>query len=139
MIGMKAEAGSRSSTIVSAAFQMGLAAHRRERLYDIERKDALQEAAAAKFSEKVEIIADDSLLETFPACFPAEVEVAAAGKTLRKRITATLGDPARPLDDAQLKAKAERVLRWIVGAPPAASLVDLGLAGLEDKAACRRL
>ncbi len=139
MIGMKAEAGSRSSTIVSAAFQIGLAAYRRERLYDIERANALDEAAAVKLTERIEITADESLLDSFPASYPAEVEVMARGKSLRRRVTATLGDPARPLDDAQLKAKAERVLSRIDGAPAAAPLVDLGLAGLGDTAACRAL
>lgn len=139
MIGMKAEPGSRSSTIVSAAFQMGLAAYRRERLYDIERANATQDADALNFASKVEIAADKSLLDAFPACYPAEIEVVAGGKTLRKRVTAALGDPARPLDDAQLKDKAERVLQWMPGAPAAGPIVDLGLAGLKDKAACKLL
>jgi 2-methylcitrate dehydratase PrpD len=139
MISTAAEAGSRSSTIVSAAFQMGLAAYRRERLYDIERTDALAETAAVKFTQKVEITADESLLDMFPAAFPADVEVMARGRNLRRRVTATLGDPARPLDDAQIMIKAERVLSQMDGAPPAAPLVALGLAGLDDAAACKAL
>ena len=39
---------SRASTIVSAAFQMGLAAYRRERLYDIERADAMDGEGGAR-------------------------------------------------------------------------------------------
>ena len=73
---------------------MGLAVYRRERLYDIERDDAMNETAALAFAGKVEIVADESLLEFFPATFPAEVEVTAGGKTLRKRVTAAYGDPA---------------------------------------------
>jgi 2-methylcitrate dehydratase PrpD len=91
------------------------------------------------FAAKVEITADESLLETFPACFPAEVEVTAAGQVLRKRVTAALGDPDRPLDDAQLLQKAERVLSRMEGAPAAENLVALGLAGLQDRAACQRI
>jgi 2-methylcitrate dehydratase PrpD len=139
MIAMKAEAGSRSSTIVSAAFQMGLAAYRRERLYDIARDDVLPDAAVEAFVAKVEITADEALLETFPACFPAEVEVTATGQVLRQRVTAALGDPDRPLDDAQLLQKAERVLSRMEGAPAAENLVALGLAGLQDRAACQRI
>ena len=133
MIATKAEAGSRASTIVSAAFQMGLAIHRRERLYDIERADAMAETAALEFAGKVEIAADESLLEFFPACFPAEVEVFAGGQALRKRVTAAYGDPAHPLDDAKLRYKAERILGT------SGSLVGIGLAGLDSVDGCKAL
>ena len=102
MIAMKAEAGARASTILSVAFQIGLAAYHRERLYDIERADAMAETKALALAGKVEIVADESLLEFFPANFPAEVEVTAGGKTLRKRVTAAAGDPGRQIDDAAL-------------------------------------
>jgi 2-methylcitrate dehydratase PrpD len=138
MISMKAEAGVRSSTIVSAAFQLGLAAYRRERLYDIERSDVLGEEAAARFAQKVEITADESLLEPFPRAWPAEVEVEAGGKLMRQRVVEALGDPARPLDDAQLAEKAGKVLQRLQDAPAAADIVALGLAALTDHAACRR-
>jgi 2-methylcitrate dehydratase PrpD len=139
MIGIKAEAGARSSTILSVAFQMGLAAYRRERLYDIARAAVLPDSAVEALAAKVEIIADESLLEPFPASFPAEVEVTASGQVLRKRITASLGDPDRPLDDAQLMHKAERVFQRMEGAPAAKELIAIGLAGLQDEAACKIL
>jgi 2-methylcitrate dehydratase PrpD len=139
MIATKAEAGSRSSTIVSAAFQMGLAACQRRRLYDVERDNATQETDAVEFAAKVEIVPDEVLSATFPVCYPAEVEVVIGGRTTRKRITAAQGDPSRPLDDARLKDKAERVLRQLDTSLPAASLVAIGLAGLNDRAACERL
>jgi 2-methylcitrate dehydratase PrpD len=138
MIAMKAEAGARSSTIVSAAFQMGLAAYRRERLYDIERADVVRDAAVA-FAAKVEIAADEALLEYFPANFPAEIEVTAGGQVSRQRITAASGDPERPLDDAALLDKAERVSQQMSGAFDAKKLVTLGLDGLQDKTACKAL
>jgi 2-methylcitrate dehydratase PrpD len=138
MIAMKAEAGARSSTIVSAAFQMGLAAYARERLYDIERADVIGDKIVS-FADKVEIVADETLLEFFPACYSAEIEVGANGQVLRKRVTAALGDPARPLDDAQLRDKAERVSQQMGDAFDAKTLITLGLAGLQDKAACKTL
>src|SRR3954466_14751476 len=88
MIATKPEAGARSSTIVSAAFQLGLAAFRRERLYDIERASAMQETAVLALAGKVEVVPDESLLPDFPAHFPAEIEVSAKGTIHRKRITA---------------------------------------------------
>jgi 2-methylcitrate dehydratase PrpD len=132
MIATKPEAGVRASTIVSAAFQIGLAACHRERLYDIERADAMTETAALALASKVEIVPDDSLLEFFPATFPAEVEVVAGGKTLRKRVTTAAGDPGRPLDDAALTDKTKRILGQ-------SSIFDIGSAGLNSSEGCKRM
>ena len=134
MVATKAEAGARASTIVSAAFQMGLAAYRRERLYDIERADAMQEKAALALAGKVEIVADESLLEFFPATFPAEVEVVANGQTVRKRVTAANGDPGRALDDAAVADKARRIL-----GNASAEIVAAGLGGFKNDESCKRL
>jgi 2-methylcitrate dehydratase PrpD len=139
MIATKAEAGARASTIVSAAFQMGLAACRRDRLYDIERADAMAETAALAVAGKVEIVADDTLLELFPANFPAEVEISTGGKTLRKRVTAAAGDPGRALDDAALRLKAAKVLSYLPDSPPPDAIMTIGLAGFDSDAACREL
>ncbi len=141
MIAMKPGLDSRSSTIVSAAFQMGLAAHRRERLYDIERAEALLEHDAMAFADKVDISADESLMEAFPASYPAEIDVTAGGKMLRRRVTAAYGDPTRPLDDAALLLKAERV--WATpllhGRSRAKTIVALGMAALQNRESCKRL
>ncbi len=139
MIATKPEAGSRSSTIVSAAYQLGLAAFRRERLYDIERANAMQDTAVLTIAGKVEIVPDDSLLPDFPANFPAEIEVSAGGKTHRKRVTAAFGDPSRPLDDAQLKDKADRIFAQAGSTRPGSGLIEIGLAGLQDRDSCRML
>ena len=134
MIAMKAEAGARASTIVSATFQMGLAAYHRERLYDIERADAMKEMAALALAGKVEIVGDESLLEFFPATFPAEVEVTAGAKTLRKRVTAAAGDPGRGLDDAALADKARRIL-----GTASTEFVQAGLNGFRSEDSCKCL
>ena len=70
MVATKAEAGARASTIVSAAFQMGLAAYHRERLYDIERADAMKEKAALALAGKVEIVADEISVGILPGDIP---------------------------------------------------------------------
>jgi 2-methylcitrate dehydratase PrpD len=139
MIAMKAAAGSRSSTLVSVAFQLGLAAERRPRLYDIERSDVTEDAVVQKFAQLVEVIPDENLLADFPASWPAEIEVDAGDQIFRRRVTATAGDPSRPLDDAQLLQKARRVFAQL-GEPAAAGrLVELGLKGLDDKDTCKKL
>jgi 2-methylcitrate dehydratase PrpD len=139
MIATRAEAGVRSSTIVSAAFQLGLAASNRERLFDIERADVMAESSAAEFVQKVEIIADETLLDVYPACWPAELEVTAGGRILRKKVTAAAGDPQRPLDEAYLKQKAQRVFAQLHDSRSGAALVDIGLHGLQHRDACKTL
>src|SRR5262249_28030989 len=134
MVAMKPEAGARASTIVSAAFQIGLAAYRRERLYDIERADAMDEKAALALAGKVEIVADESLLEFFQATFPAEVEGTANGKTQRRRVTAANGDPGRALDDAAFADKAKCIL-----GNKSAEIVEAGLDGFRSEESCKRL
>jgi hypothetical protein len=54
-------------------------------------------------------------------------------------VTAALGDPERPLDNAQLHDKAERVAQQMSGAFDAKGLVAIGLAGLQDQASCKRV
>jgi 2-methylcitrate dehydratase PrpD len=139
MIATKAEAGSRSSTLVSVAFQLGLAAERRQRLYDVERGDVMQEVAAQKFAQLVEVVADESLLADFPASWPAEIEVDAGDQVFRRRVTAAAGDPSRPLDDAQLLTKARRVFAQLGDPAVAGRLVDIGLKGFDDKGSCKQL
>jgi 2-methylcitrate dehydratase PrpD len=134
MVAMKPEAGARASTIVSASFQIGLAAYHRERLYDIERADAMDEKAALALAGKVEIVADEALAEFFPATFPAEVEVVANGKPVRQRVTAANGDPGRQLDDAALADKARRIL-----GPAAAEPIQAGLEGFKSDDGCKRM
>jgi len=137
MVSTKPETGSRSSTIVSAAYQLGLAAVQRERLYDIERASVFEDVLA--FAGKVTVVPDEELLADFPASFPAEIEVSAKGTLHRKRVTAALGDPSRPLDDAQLKDKANRVFAQAGATRAGSSVIELGLAGLQDRDACKAL
>jgi 2-methylcitrate dehydratase PrpD len=137
MVSTKPETGSRSSTIVSAAYQLGLAALRRERLCDVERASTMQDVLA--FAGKVAVVPDEGLLPDFPASFPAEIEVSAKGTLHRKRVTAALGDPSRPLDDAQLKDKADRVFKQAGATRAGSSLIELGLAGLQDRDSCKAL
>jgi 2-methylcitrate dehydratase PrpD len=139
MVSTKPEAGSRSSTIVSAAYQLGLAACRRERLYDIERASAVQDADVLAFAGKVAVVPDDGLLPDFPASFPAEIEVSTKGTLHRKRVTAALGDPSRPLDDDALKDKATQVFKQAGATRAGSRLIELGLAGLQDRASCKAL
>jgi 2-methylcitrate dehydratase PrpD len=123
---------------VSVAFQLGIAAKCRHRLYDIDRAEVMQEAAAQKFAQLVEVVPDESLLADFPALWPAEIEVDAGDQVFRRRISVAAGDPARPLDDAQLLQKARRVFTQLGEPATADGLVEYGLKGLDDRDSCKQ-
>jgi 2-methylcitrate dehydratase PrpD len=135
MVATKPEAASRSSTIISAGYQLGLAAFAREKLYDIDRTRL--ETLATELAGRTEVIADESLMEMFPRCFPAEVEVKASGRSHRRRITAATGDPSRHLDDDQVVTKAERICEQVNCARRASDLVRIGLEAFESEKSCK--
>jgi 2-methylcitrate dehydratase PrpD len=138
MIATRPEASSRSSTIVSAGYQLGLVAFARSSLCDVDRTGE-PHAAARAFADKIEIAADESLLEFFPACFPAKIEVIAGGRSFHKRITVALGDPPRPLDDQALERKAQCVLERAGCGQSASELISLGLHAFDDEDSCKAL
>ena len=136
MVAMKPEAGARASTIVSAAFQIGLAAYHRERLYDIERADAMDGERGARprrqgRDRRRRIACSNSSRRHFPA----EVEVTAGGKTLRKRVTAADGDPGRAARRRRARRQGEAHSRRGIGGDRS----QVGLDGFKNEDSCKRL
>lgn len=139
MISRKPAAGNRSSTMVSVAYQIGLALNRPDCLYDIDRKSVPFDGPAMDLCNKVEVVADESLASAFPARFPAAVTVKAGGKTYEQRVEDAEGDPGNRLDDAALGAKLHGVLDPLVGAGEAKKWIDAARAALGDAAAAKDL
>jgi 2-methylcitrate dehydratase PrpD len=140
MIGQKAQAGVRTSTLVSAARQLALLACAPARLYDVDRSEAVTDPAILGFEAKVEIVADAALTQYYPRSWPAEVEVTAAdGTTRRERVIEAAGDPGRPLGDEAHDDKAHRVLDRLIGRDAAGELIGIGRRAFEDESGCRAL
>jgi 2-methylcitrate dehydratase PrpD len=140
MIGQKAQAGVRTSTLVSAARQLAFLACAPARLYDVDRGEAVTDPAILGFEAKVEIVADAALTQYYPRSWPAEVEVTTAdGTTLRERVIEAAGDPGRPLGDEALDDKAHSVLDRLIGRDAAGRLIGIGRRGFEDEPGCRAL
>lgn len=139
MISARPEAGHRSSGVVSAPFQLALAALRPNERWRLDRTGLLADPALLDFSSRVRVVGDERLAARFPQAWPAEIVVRTSGGELRRTVTVAAGDPARPLSDDDVASKAHRVLDPLVG-PEAADLwVDTCRAALEDETACRRL
>jgi 2-methylcitrate dehydratase PrpD len=139
MISTRAEPGARQSTMVSVAHQIALAAIAADRLYDVDRSAAQENADVVAFAAKVEVAADPALEKFYPQHWPAEVEVEAGGEILRERIVEATGDPEYPLDGGAVAAKAHRVLDPLVGSARAAEWLKISGAALDDATACRTL
>jgi 2-methylcitrate dehydratase PrpD len=139
MISQKAQAGSRSSTLVSVARQLALRAYDPSRLLDVDRSETIVDPAILGFEAKVEVVADPDLAQYYPRRWPAELEVMASGAIMRERVVEAPGDPGRPLGDDEIAAKAHGVLDRLIGRDAAVALIEVGRHGLDDAAACGRL
>lgn len=139
MISQPINARNRSSGFVSAGFQMGLAAFRRDSLWDLDRGAVMDDADVLALAAKTKVVADADLQAEFPRRWPAAVSVKTGGAVRERRVIDVLGDPARRLDDAAVADKGRRVLAPLEGAARAEELTGLAARGLRDDASCESL
>ncbi len=127
MIAHRAAPGNRSSTLVSAGYQIALALLHPEAACDVARSALPFGEDVAALMDRVSVTADASpaLMAHFPARFPAAVTVTTANRLHERRIVESPGDPGRRLDDAALLGKIARVLA-------AAGLEDAAIVTLEE-------
>jgi 2-methylcitrate dehydratase PrpD len=133
MIGQRHTKG-RVERIINTSYQFALAAYHPELIDDVVRPDHSQDAKIAAFMPKVEIAPDPALAGYFPAVYPARVEVTLKnGENASLLVTDALGDPARPLSEADLLAKFHRLTDPVIGAGVAESVAKVALsAGTDD-------
>ena len=83
MISRRAVPGDRTSTLVSVAYQIALAALRPDAMYDVGRAAMPFDEKIAALAGRVAVRGDDApeLIAHFPTRFPAKVAVTAAGQT----------------------------------------------------------
>src|SRR5579871_5386666 len=139
MISARAVPGARQSTMVSVAHQIALAVLAPQRLYDVDRSAAGEDAAVAGLAAKIEVVPDATLEQFYPQHWPAEVEVDAGGQTLRHRVVAALGDPEHPLGAAAIDDKAHRVLDPLLSAARVDEWLGLCHGALDGVAQSERL
>jgi 2-methylcitrate dehydratase PrpD len=139
MIATRAEPGARQSTLVSVAYQIALAALAPERLYDVDRSTPAADTDVMQFAAKVEVMPEPALESFYPRHWPAEVEVEAGGKILKRRVVAAAGDPEHPLGRAAVDDKAHRVLDPMLGAARVDEWLALCHGALVDSAGCKNL
>ncbi|HEX4192106.1 MAG TPA: MmgE/PrpD family protein [Stellaceae bacterium] len=139
MIGQRHTKG-RVERIINTSYQFALAAYHPELIDDVVRPDHSQDAKIAAFMPKVEIAPDPTLASYFPAVYPARIEATLKnGETESVLVTDALGDPARPLSDADVLAKFHRLTDPIIGAGAAESVAKAALGAVSEDASLASL
>lgn len=139
MISRAALRGNRASTMVSAAYQIALAALRPDAMYDIARDEVPFDPEVTSLAGRVTVVADEALAAGFPRRFPASVAVREGGRRHERTVSEATGDPGRPLDDAAVAAKLERAARPVLNAGEIGRWIADVRRALADPAAARTL
>ncbi|HSV81876.1 MAG TPA: MmgE/PrpD family protein [Ramlibacter sp.] len=126
---------SRLASLVSAPWQLALAAYRPELLDDVARERFPDDSRLTAFAGRVKVHADHALNALYPAAFPARLVLRVNGNTHELLVTDSPGDPALPYDAPQLLAKARRML----GDGPGLAIVQAALRLPTDSTALRTL
>jgi 2-methylcitrate dehydratase PrpD len=100
---------SRLASLVSARWQLALAALRPELLDDVARTTWPQDARLESFASRVRVVPDPALDAMYPAAFPARLVVHAGARRIERLVSHGPGDPEMPFDAAQLLDKARRM------------------------------
>ena len=139
MIDREPPSASRLASMVSVRWQLALTALAPALLDDVRRAPTAQAQTLTQFAAKVQVRADADLDALYPAAWPAHLVVQTAGQRHELRVEDSTGDPALPMDRAQVQAKAWRV--W--GPSAEAELVSLAFAATSDadalQAVCEQL
>jgi len=125
-------AGNRVSSIVSAPYQLALAAYHPAGLYDIARDPFIMNEAIATLMAKVSVEADDGLDDHLPGCWPASVEVIADGHSETTLVLDAPGDPTRAFGHDDVAAKFHAGADRALGAAKVADWITLVCAALEE-------
>ena len=141
MISRIATPGDRTSTMISVAYQIALAAFRPDAMYDIGRTDMPFDGEIASLVDRIAVRADDSpgLLENFPARFPATIAIQTAGGIYERSVVEATGDPGRPLGDEALRTKIDRIMAIAGGNDAADIRFEAAGSALTDAASARSL
>jgi 2-methylcitrate dehydratase PrpD len=139
MISTSASPANRTSSIVSAAYQLALAARDPDGLYDISRESVDTSGPVAAFAALVKIDADPALAQHYPARWPARVEVETTNGAASEEVLDAPGDPGNPLDLAAVKAKFHKVADRMIGERETDAWIAAAERATEDDGALAEL
>jgi 2-methylcitrate dehydratase PrpD len=124
--------GNRISSIVSAPYQLALAAHHPAGFYDIARDPFVMNDMIAVLMAKVSVEGDAELDAHLPGCWPASVEVVTKDRSETTLVLDAPGDPALAFGHDKVAAKFHAGADRILGAAAVADWITLTCAALEE-------
>ena len=139
MISLQLDPHARGTAFVSAATQIATAALAPQSLYDVERREILNNPDIAEFAAKVVIIGDEELDLEFPEIWATEIEAQSSSGVVRSRIRDSIGSPSNRMNDGQLHAKYRKALDWFGEADRADDLIAIGLDMFRDYRSADRM
>jgi 2-methylcitrate dehydratase PrpD len=115
-------AGDRASHLTSLQYQMAVAALEPAAAADVGQARGALDPPLQAFMGRITVAADDTLLATYPAAWPARVTVTTAAGTHERAVSHVPGDPARPFGKADVAKKFSRFAGAVMGADAASAL-----------------
>ena len=113
MINIRGLPGGRMASIMSAPYQLALAAKYPRDLRDVARSVIHHEGDLSPFLEVVDVEADEGLEAAYPSAWPATVRVGTGSGIFERQIRNSKGDATDPFSWDEIAVKASEVGRCI--------------------------
>lgn len=107
--------GDRASYLTSLPYQLALAALQPGTVADLNLKTDISPSEIQSFMARVKVVGDETLLTDYPARWPARVVVTAPSGRRESRVDHVPGDPARPLQRADIDNKFRAFVSPLIG------------------------
>src|SRR5262249_15821619 len=114
MIDHGVRSGDRASFMTSLPYQIAVAVLHAQRQLDLVPGPGMPSSALQTFMAPVGVKADDGLLSNYPAQWPANVTLVTVQGRRERRISHVPGDPERPLSEARISEKFQRLVASVL-------------------------
>src|SRR5262249_14370813 len=115
MVNHGVKAGDRASFITSLPYQIAVAVLQPGKQLDLASAPEMPSAALQSFMARVTVKANDGLLANYPAQWPASVILVTVQGRRERRVNHVPGDPSRPLSEARMAEKFQRLVTPVLG------------------------
>jgi 2-methylcitrate dehydratase PrpD len=122
MINHGVKAGDRASFMTSLPYQMAIALLEPDAQFALSAPAAMPSPVVQSLMSRITVAAHESLLPHYPTEWHARVSVVTPRGRQEKMVRHVPGDPARPMDQASLKAKFDRLAAPVLGEKTTSSL-----------------
>jgi 2-methylcitrate dehydratase PrpD len=115
MIDHGVKIGDLASYLTSLPYQLAVAALQPAKMADLNLAVEVPLPAMQAFMARVKVVADETLLADYPACWPARILVTTSSGSRERRVDHVPGDPARPFTATDMRNKFQHFVAPIAG------------------------